>query len=358
MHRRIPALLGLLFAIVATVAAPAGAVTFGADLSAFTANSRATCRAVLMPGVGYVGNMNGQGLSASSCTVYNIGPMPTGNTLSVAGSTVVPMTPAQTGTITEVRIKTGAMNGVSSAAARLDILATSSHVGGGDVACCTGTATTQTITLRPNTTLTVATNLPVATPLSPDATMYTGQILALTMLDPTVPLPAAELPFNGYGASFFGNMVFPAVSAGQERFNPFEQTGLVNTELLISADVTITGSAGGTGGTAAPGGVAKVAKGKAAVPLVCPAGGNCSGTLVLASGRLAGATEMAATTKAKLTRYGSAGFKVAAGTTGKVSVALSKSGRALLAKAKAATVWANVTTTGGTTKATRLRITR
>lgn len=323
MRPSTPVLVAMALSSSALVASSASALTFGADLNAYTANSSATCQSVYMPLVGYI-PVTVTGPLPASCSVYNTGPLQFASTLNAAGTTIVPLQPGESGTITQVRIKTGPWPGgsPSQAAARLDILGTVSHRGGGDVACCTGTATTQSITLRPNTTLTVATNLPVSAPLNGDGSLFTGQILALTMLSPTIPFPAALIP--GGGGQFYGEEIFPGVAAGQERFNPAEHVTQVNSMLLMQADLTVnqapapTPAAQGAGTMTAK--TVKDRRNRVSLPVVCPATfTGCPVTIRLQSAP-----------GGRVVVYGTGAATIPGGTTGSVTVTMNARGRALM----------------------------
>jgi hypothetical protein len=112
--------------------------------------------------------------------------------------------------------------------------------------------------------------------------------------------------------------------------------------------------------------VAQVQEGKALVPLVCDGSAACEGALELlvpaAQGSVAarlGATASAAGKgKPAAVVYGTAGYKLAAGATGTVSVRLNRRGKKLLAKHAKVTVTLRLTPKGGTATTAKLTLKR
>jgi hypothetical protein len=100
---------------------------------------------------------------------------------------------------------------------------------------------------------------------------------------------------------------------------------------------------------------APVQGGKALVPLVCGGNAACEGTLSLLGST---ATASAAGGKAKPVVYGAAGYKLAAGAKGSVSVKLNAKGKTLLRKRAKATVTLRLAPKGGTASTTKLTLTR
>lgn len=226
--------LARLIAIAAAAAAltlptTASAGTFGANLGVRTANSEATCAYPpyypVFPGISPMG---------SSCTFFSTA-TPTGE---AAETHVVPLPdPAihgnQKGTITQVRIETGPG---APGPAKLTILRANRAFNGGEAACCIGQAESAQFTLNPNTTVYLNTDLPVESKYDAGSRIYSYDILALSVLDSTTPIPA-ELSGN-YSSGYCSGGYFPYIQTGQERFTG--EYGVCGYLVLMQADLSIT----------------------------------------------------------------------------------------------------------------------
>lgn len=232
-------------ALAVALPPPAGAVTFGANLDARTANSNATCAyPPLYPGIN---PYPGFPPYADSCTAFSTATA----TGEAAETQVVPLPdPAshgdQHGTITQVRIETGAG---APGPAKLTVLRAHRAINGGEAACCVGQAESAQFTLNPNTIVNVNTDLPVASLYDAGSQIYSYDILALSVLDTSTPIPA-ELsnPFTGY----CGGIHLPYVQTGQERFTgEYSPCGFL---VLMQADMTVAAKADDNGGEGGGGG--------------------------------------------------------------------------------------------------------
>jgi hypothetical protein len=349
--------------VVALLALPAsvGAVTFGANLDQRTANSTATCAYPPYDPGYYLGD---------SCTFFSTA-TPTGQ----AGETqVVPLPdPAangnQAGTINEVRIKTGPYQ---SGPAKLTVLRAHRAVNGGEAACCVGQAESAPFTLTPNSIVHVATNLPVESKYDAAQRIYTYDILALSVLDPTTPIPGE---FTGDSTGYCATGYFPYVQTGQERFSG--DYGICGFLVLMQADMTINagggggGRGGGNGGGGGGGGDrtttptvrfrtprGRVVGRTARITLDCAGNVICKGILRLQNAAARQATAGRSSKVKKLVTYGSGTFKITPSHSQTVKVKLSRRGRKLVKRRKAVRVYANVTTRGGKTFTKKITLKR
>jgi hypothetical protein len=156
--------------------------------------------------------------------------------------------PVGTGRISRVRVRVGSVTGpmqiVVEEALRQDNPADPGHP---TYACCKAINLSQVFTPAPNAITTVAVNLPVRQDAAPDPNTgyYVDDHLALSVLDPNVPIPASS-----DGNASDGGW-FPAWQLGQERCCPYGTAGFV---ILFNADWDPADSAPGTGGSPPGGG--------------------------------------------------------------------------------------------------------
>lgn len=312
-------------ALAAPVAAHAQAkLTFGADINARSAdNTRYSCGNPSQLWDATYFQTLGQLFTAGACDVLG-GIDPSQNFTAGSETFVVPVPEpnsfigetVRTGTITEVRIKTGAMpNGP--AQARVTVYSATRQ--GMITACCIGKAQSDPFTLTPDSIVRVPVSLKVAHVKPVLAVTYDS--LALTMLDNRAPFPAQVTP----GPSFLSRVYAPPVAVGEERF-----TGGWSTELvpLMQADVVIDPPASnGSGSTTGVLGMPTFSKvtsrpGKVLADIACSATGACNGTARLTARRTR-ATEHAS----KTVTLGSARYAIAAGARKRVTVTLTKVGR-------------------------------
>jgi len=262
-------------------------------------------------------------------------------------------------------------------------------------ACCFVERYGPIFTPQANTVTTVQTNLPMTEEPTPPPEDFTtnaaGDFLALSVLAPNVPIPAATDAQSGYSG------FYPAPTEGTVPApapNPlFASTDGTGVQILISGDLEGGGGGGGGGGGAPAGGgggppAGGGGGGKVGPPpvpaiglpnLAIPVNGNtatvplqclvvdCTGTLTLQNAQLAGLARVAKAkkkkkpNKPKVVSYGSASFSLKAGTTGRVKVTLNGNGRKLFKGGhKSAKVWATVRFSpgGGAPKSVLVKLTR
>ncbi len=310
MRRRVTVLIGALAAL-AVVPAPASAVTFGANLSRVP-NSTATClTAPLFP-------------IANTCSAESIDP--------TTGESGYP--PAGDGVVTRVRVRvgptTGPMQIVEEQALRQDNPGDPGHP---IYACCQAIAASAVFTPRANAITAVPVNFHVKQDLAPEASgYYVDQHLALSVLDPNVPIPAGLDPNAGVG------LWFPAWKVGDERAGSYGTSGAM---ILINGDWQATGK-GGRAPLILARRTATVRRGNALLNLLCNLSAACRGQLQLQSRQVAPRALAFGRPKARIVTYGRASFKIRAGKKGKIRTSLNAAGRRLFAHRHKAKVWLNV----------------
>ncbi|HEX7610410.1 MAG TPA: hypothetical protein VF380_07045 [Solirubrobacteraceae bacterium] len=350
--------------IAAGVLAPrgAGAVTFGGDLNQ-PANNQYTC---------------GQG--APPLFTFGIGSQ---SCLWFSGSATASFYAPLSGTVTAVRIKVGPVPGPMQVVVMRSLYQNNAGDPGHPYfACCFVERYGPVFEPQANAVTTVPVNLPMTeepTPPPQDVTTNAaGDFLALTVLSPSVPVPM----FLGPGSISSGTYPAPtAASFPAPSATPLLGfTEVEGAQVLMSADLEVGN--GGGGPAPAPGGgggaprppVLAPAIPALGLPATIPLRGNtatfplrclvaaCNGTLTLQNAQLAGLARAsrAAARKRRVVSYGSASFKLAAGTTGKVKVTLNASGRKLLKGHRSVKVWANVrfSSGAGAPKSTRVTLKR
>jgi hypothetical protein len=338
-NRRRQVLCGLLASVIVAfgaAAVPAGAVTFGADLSQPAVSNTPTCAV----------------FGQSSCMGFN----------------VVPTSYAPTsGTVTAVRVKTAAV-----AQGPMQILVLRSYYqnnpnspGTPNYFCCFLQSYGPTFTPAPGTTTTVPTSLGmVEQPVPPPGdynTVAAGDFLALSVLNSTTQVPlGADSSGNGL-ASYYSPAPDQATQpAPSSNGLPGGQgAGSIGYYLLMNADLEPLGGGGGGGGNAppsvAPDGTGRIAGSHAAVPLACQLTSACDGTLTLQAG--AGRAKVPSTLAAGAKVLGSTNFSIPARASREVSVHLNKAGRKLVKDRKKVSVSA-VATIGGGSSTFRVKLKR
>jgi len=347
-------------ALMACAPAGAGAVTFGANLGN-APNNPTTCGEGVFP---YFGAPVG----SPSCMYFSGAPGP---------SSYAPAS----GTITAVHVRVGAATGPMQAVVMRSIYQNKAGDPGHPYfACCFVERYGPIFTPQANTVTTVAASLPVTEEPTPAADDFTttaaGDFLALSVLAPNVPIPAFGDGQSGYSG------YYPAPAEGTTPApspNPLTAaTDGFGAQVLISADLE-TGSGGGgppagAGGGQAPGPARApaalptvtlpkltipVKNGTATVPIQCLVV-DCRGVLNLQNAQPASAASSASRKQAKkpkLLIYGTVGFSLKAGTTGKVKVKLNAAGHKLVEAHRRVKVWANIRFTAGAGKAKSTRVT-
>lgn len=191
------------------LAAPAqsAALTFGANLSRVPDNTTA-CNQILIF----------QQVSTCSISSSDI----------TTGEGMHP--PVGRGVITRVRVRVGPVTGPMQVVVEQALRADNpSDPGHPTYACCQAIRVSQVFTPQANSTTAVRVNLPVRQDIAPDPKtgLYVDQHLALSVLAPNVPIPAASSPNAGY------SIFFPHWVPGDERCCPYGGLGAIVT---MSAD--------------------------------------------------------------------------------------------------------------------------
>jgi hypothetical protein len=346
-------------AIASAAPASAAAVTFGADLGA-ASQTAYTCPTAF---------------NTNTCLVFSSAPGPT-------------FYAPTSGTVTAVRVKIGGAGGQM----QIVVMRSLYQNNGGDpghpyFACCFVEEYGPTFNAATNAITTVPTSLPMvedSTPPPNDTTTNArGDFLAISVLDPNVPIPVSQ-----DGNSFY-SAIYPAPTPGNPTapsYNPILVGGQLGYHVMMNADLEVDGGGGGGApkGGGVPGGGAFV-PGPAPPPPPVPAlnlpnltisvNGNtatvpiqcfvvdCTGTLALQNAQLAGVARAARAgkkkkaKKPKVVSYGSVSFSLKAGTTGNIKIKLDGAGRRLLKSHKTAKVWANVRFSAGGGAPRSIRVT-
>jgi len=333
-----------LAAILATFAADAHAIPFGANLNA-PANVPFDCTALPVNnalGTGYVVLPS----RAATCTW-----MPTG---SIAQPSAGQLLTPTSGTVTAIQIRVGPITGPM----QVIVMEAFRKTTQAESVCCQEVARTPPFTPPPNAVSTIQTALPVRKDIFPNPVndALTFDTLALSVLAPNVPIPAFDTGLHDATLlnAPLSAVYYPAVAPGQEAFIP---TGVGGFQILLAADVTPGPVAGATvlrllGATAA------VSNNAAPLLIRCELGaGRCGGVILLQNGRAAGA-RAASAHAAKTTTYGSAHYDIGAGKSSHVKIKLSSAGRALLRRHRSAKVYVNATMSGKKIAGVRLTLKR
>ena len=311
-----------LLALVALPASAGAATTFGANLDRPPDNPY-TCPTV-----------PGQFFPSPTCSAESI--------QLVTGESGLP--PAGDGVVSRVRVRVGPVTGpmqiVQEQALRQDNPGDPGHP---IYACCKAVDASPVFTPAANAVTTVNVNFQVKQSVTPEPSgYYVDDHLALSVLDPNVPIPANVDPNASVG------LWFPAWQVGEERAGSFGTSGAV---ILFNADWDPAGAGGGGGGGgaggAAPvalgGDVARVRNGRALLDLICNLGVPCTGDLLLQNQQAAQTRPYVAKQKPKgRVTYAKSSFDIPAGKTKQVKAKLKRAGKQLLEKRKKAKVWANV----------------
>lgn len=332
----------LLLASVAFLAPGTGvasAATFGANL-ARTPDNAETC---VGPNVQLI-------VQATTCTVESSN--------IATGESGFP--PIGEGIVPRVRIRvgprTGPMQIVLEEALRQD---NPFEPGRPNYACCTLADASPVFTPAANAVTTVPVNFRVLQSIVPDRNgLYVDQHLALSVLDPTVPIPASRNPSAVMGAWW------PAWGAvGEQRVGP--AGSFVTADVLINADWIPAAGTGGNSPLRLPRQIRPVRNDLAFIPLVCQLNRACVGRLLLqsrrgpqAAARASGRAGASAAKKRKAKTYAVVRFRVPAGKRRTVRAKLRKLGRRLLRKRGKARVWVNVRTNGAAAGSSRLTLKR
>jgi len=333
------------------VPATASAVTFGADLNQ-PANNPITCADgwpnQLYPYGGYPFYDPGN----SSC-------MWTGS--GVAQTLYAP----SSGTVTAVRVKVGPVSGQMQIAVVRTLYKNTFQPGKPEIACCVIERYGPAFTPQPNATTTVPTSLPMveeATPAPTDTTtIAAGDLLALEVLEPNVPVPAYTATAGASEAAIPDFAWFPAPSQAGV---PAPSPNVVSYNGDFSGYQVLMNAEMGAGANpnpnpnptpnplppvlqrvlptlAFPKLTLPVRSGRVTLPLRC-SNANCVGNVLLQSAEQPGARIASAKHKSKSVTYGSGAVNVPAGATGKVTIKLNAAGKHAT-RHKSLKAWANFT---------------
>jgi len=294
--RAVAAALAIGLLLHATIA---GAITFGADLSAPTDNP-ATCASLLTNSCTFLSGSPGPGFYAPA-----------------------------TGTVTAVHVKTG-----NFAQGPMQVLVMRSlyqnHFGDPGhpyFACCFVERYGPVFTPAPNAVTTVPVSLPMVEDPTPPADDFVsnarGDFLAISVLVPNVPVPATF--DNASGFSGFAPAPDPQNTPAPSPNPIFATVNGFGYHIAMSADlrpgrvddvVPVTILTGG-----------QLVGSTAAIPVTCVLTNACRGVLRLTGVPGAAAVRAA---RAKVKTYGKRRFSIASGQTGSVSVPLNAAGRRTL----------------------------
>jgi hypothetical protein len=348
-RRRLTTLLLATAAALLVPAAAASATTFGADLGQ-PANNPITCADgwpnQLYPFGGYPFYDAGNG----SC-------MWTGS--SAAQTLYAP----SSGTVTAVRVKVGAVSGPMQIVVIRTLYKNTFQPGKPELACCVIEHYGPTFTPQANAVSTVSTSLSmVEEPTPPPAdttTVAAGDLLALEVLEPNVPVPAYTATGGASEAAIPDFAWFPAPSqAGTPAPSPnvVSYNGdfsgyqvLMNAEMGAGPNPKPSPNPNPTPpalqqalpALAFPNLTVPVKNGRVTLPLQC-SGANCVGNVSLQNAEQPGATIASAKHKSKSITYGSGVVNIPVGVKGKVTIKLNSAGKRA-ARHKRLKVWANFT---------------
>jgi hypothetical protein len=315
---RILVLIGAL-ALALLVPAQAGATTtIGTNLSRVPDDRMVDC--TILPPYGVP-------TYQSTCTWYS--------TISTSENHIVP---EGVGVITRARVRVGRTTGLMQFAvgrAQLD----RNKPPGQRLLCCVWRAAGPPFTPAPNSITAVTLNEPVKYVRDFQSNQDLFDNLALSVLQPGVPIPAAPT-LSGFGTTSTAGACWPAVQRGNAYCMP---GGPGNYAVLFNADWDLNlSNSVRLAAQSAP-----VRNNAALVPLICKLVRECAGLLQIQNAK---APRAATTAARKTVTYGSARFRIPAGKTKTVKVTLGKAGRDLMRKRSKATVWANSIVGSGTAR--------
>jgi len=345
--------LGLLLLAAAVtlpcMPATASAVTFGADLNQ-PANNSITCADGWPNQLYPYGGLSFYDTGNASC-------MWTGS------STAQTLYAPSSGTVTAVRVKVGAISGQMQIVVIRTLYKNTFVAGRPELACCVIERYSPAFTPQANATTTVPTSLPMVeepTPVPTDTTtVAAGDLLALEVLEPNVPVPAYTATA---GASEAAIPDFAWLPAPSQAGAPAPSPNVVSYNGDFSGyQVLMNAEMGGAPkpnpiptpspappvlqqvlpALAFPKLMLPVRGGRVTLPLQC-AHANCVGDVLLQSIEQPGATIAGAKHKSKSVTYGSGVVNVPSGAKGKVTIKLNAAGKKAT-RHKSLKAWANFT---------------
>lgn len=318
-------LIGLL-ALGAALPAPAGAtITFGANLNQVPANNMVDCSTLPPWGVPTY---------ATSCTWYS--------TVSESENDIVPV---GVGVITRARVRVGATTGPMQFVIGRAQVDKNKEIGH-QLLCCVWRTAGPVFTPTPNSITEVALNAPVQQVKDFEGKQDLFDNLALSVLAPGVPVPAAPVGPGALNITSTAGACWPAVQQGNSYCMP---GGPGRYVVLFNADWEY--HPGGPRGNPAVNlarEFAWVRRNAAQIVLRCLVA-DCAGQLRLQNVKPPGAVAAA---RSRTVTYGTASFSIAAGKSKTVTVKLSAAGRSLLSRRRSVQVWANRTVGSGAGKRT------
>jgi hypothetical protein len=330
MHGRPTRAVAASVVVALLMAAPAWAATFGADL---TREPNVTFDCTLLP-FDFGSGVN-RPSQAQSCT-YSASPEAPDPALGPAGEADISAgpfaVPVGFGSITALRVRVGPTTG------RMQFAVLSTRIVQGSPIGCEVAAVTPPFVPTPNQVTTVSANIPVQHDVSAPA----GQnrridAIAISILDPAVPIPAHDTVFEANAESGPPVAVFPAFTTVEGLANSSTRfaVGVDRFQVLVGADWVAT-SAPATASGLTVNRVARLAGNVARVTLRCRAATRCTGFVRLQSRTAAGSSLPAPVT------YATARFGVAAGKSTVVHLNLNVAGRRAASR-PGARAWVNVT---------------
>lgn len=358
----------------AIVVALCGGQSAGADVVTFGSNLQMPANAApLVCEKGVLNQYLGQfliGPSGGSCMWSSV----------VIGSPAESLTAPTSGTVTAVRVRTGASTGPMQVNIVRFLFRQTGNPGAPELACCFVEEYGPVFTPAANTITTVPTNLPVKVELTPPpsdiTTIAATDQLALSSLDPSVQVPLFATKNGENDLSVLSYAWYPAPTvSGVPAPSPNPIPGFADLsgfKVLMNADLStgIPAPAGGElpiGRESVPGAAPTVTlpkstipvrRGTVAVPIECGVL-DCSGRIDLQSSPAGKLASVAKRKAATVRTFGSARFSLKAGKGSNVKVKLNAAGRRLVGTHGRAKVWANVhLANGGILSSKRLTLKR
>ena len=313
-------------ALAALLPAQASAtVTFGANLNQAPAENMVDCTTLPPWGVPTY---------ATSCTWYS--------TVSESENDIVPL---GVGVITRARVRVGAITGPMQFVVGRAQVDKNKEIGH-QLLCCVWRTAGPVFTPAPNSITAVTLNAPVEQVRDFESKQDLFDNLALSVLEPGVPIPAAPVAAGALNITSTAGACWPACSRATPTACPVvrgEYVVLFNAEWEYNP----TGPRGNPAVNLARE-FAWVRRNAARVVLSCLLA-KCDGQLQLQNAKAPGAAAAAR----KTVTYGTARFTIAAGKTKTVEVKLNAAGRALLSKKRKVQVWANSIVGSGSSRQVR-----
>lgn len=323
--------------------------TFGANLSR-PANGTLDC--TVLPGFFQLPS------GADSCSWWSMETFADANEGHLA--------PYPGGVVRRVRIKVGAVTGPM----RIDVIRLRREAAfTGSAACCFATGVSSHVfTPAQNAITTVPVNLPVRHKLQELNNTWDFDTLALSVLEPGVPIPLHDTGQQSYYGPASASL-YPHFDQNEEiRRDPH---GLPGYQVLMNADIELGTSIGSSVPHPPPppppppppvellSKSARAKRGIVNVVLKCGFAQRCVGKLRLQNRNMKATASATQTRRRSPTRtYAIANVRIPAARKGTVRARLTKHGRQLLRRKSGATVYANVVLAGKRMPGMRLKLRR